>query len=68
MNLFKYQNVKSLLNKNFTFYFPSLNQKKLQNILPPQIRIEDLPSKIAVNVITSSSEPIPECLTCGGYL
>lgn len=35
------------------------------NLLPPQLVTEDLPTKIAKNIVTPVDAPVPECLTCG---
>jgi len=41
-----------------------LNARKWQNLLPPQLPIEDLPTKRAKNFVTPADAPVPDCLTC----
>ncbi len=43
----------------------ALTPDKWQNLLPPQLPIEDLPTKRAKNFVTPTDAPIPDCLTCG---
>lgn len=45
--------------------FSALTSAKWQNLLPPQLPIEDLPTTRAKNFVTLSDVPIPDCLTCG---
>lgn len=39
--------------------------RKWTNFLPPQLPIEDLPTKRERNFVTPNDAPIPECLDCG---
>jgi len=43
----------------------ALTPDKWQNLLPPQLPIEDLPTKRAKNFVTPAATAIPDCLTCG---
>ncbi len=43
----------------------ALDARKWVNLLPPQLAIEDLPTKRAKNFITPVDAPVPDCLTCG---
>ena len=43
----------------------ALDARKWQNLLPPQISLEDLPTKRARNFVTPADAPVPDCLTCG---
>ena len=42
-----------------------LDARKWQNLLPPQLPIEDLPTKRAKNFVTPADAPVPDCLRCG---
>lgn len=54
-----------LAENDFYSLFPALNKIKLQNLIEPQVPIENLPTKLADNIITPSDSPIPDCMTCG---
>ncbi len=43
----------------------ALDARKWNNLLPPQLPIEDLPTTRSKNFVTPVDEPIPDCLTCG---
>lgn len=43
----------------------ALTPDKWRNLLPPQLPIEDLPTKRTKNFVTPADAPIPDCLTCG---
>lgn len=43
----------------------ALDARKWVNFLPPQLPLEDLPTKRAKNFITPVDAPVPDCLTCG---
>ncbi|MGI8786716.1 MAG: YkgJ family cysteine cluster protein [Pyrinomonadaceae bacterium] len=43
----------------------ALDARKWQNLLPPQISLEDLPTKRARNFVTQADASVPDCLTCG---
>lgn len=36
-----------------------------QNLLPPQLINEDLPTKVSRNIVTPADAPVPECVPCG---
>ena len=54
-----------IAENEFHALFPTLNKIKLQNLREPQVPIENLPIKIADNIVTSSAVPVPECTSCG---
>ena len=43
----------------------ALDARKWENLLPPQLPLEDLPTKRSRNFVTPLDAPIPDCLTCG---
>ena len=43
----------------------ALDARKWQNLLPPQLPLEDLPTSRAKNFVTPKNAPVPDCLTCG---
>ena len=43
----------------------ALDARKWTNLLPPQLSLEDLPTRRARNFVTPVDAPIPDCLTCG---
>lgn len=43
----------------------ALDARKWQNLLPPQLPFENLPSRTAKNLVTPAAAPVPDCLTCG---
>lgn len=43
----------------------ALDARKWQNLLPPQLSLEDLPTKRERNFVTPVDAPVPDCLTCG---
>lgn len=43
----------------------ALDARKWTNLLPPQLPIEDLPTKREKNFVTAPDAPVPDCLTCG---
>ncbi len=43
----------------------SFDARKWENLLPPQLTLEDLPTKRAKNFVTPAEAPVPDCLTCG---
>ena len=43
----------------------ALDARKWTNLLPPQLPIEDLPTKREKNFVTPPDAPVPDCLTCG---
>lgn len=43
----------------------ALDARKWTNLLPPQLPIEDLPTKRSRNFVTPADAPVPDCLTCG---
>ena len=43
----------------------ALDARKWVNFLPPQLPMEDLPTKREKNFITPANAPVPDCLTCG---
>jgi len=43
----------------------ALDARKWENLLPPQLPIEDLPTKRSKNFVTPAGAPVPDCLTCG---
>lgn len=45
--------------------FIALDARKWENLLPPQLPIEDLPTKRTRNFVTPIDAPVPDCLTCG---
>jgi len=45
--------------------FVALDARKWENLLPPQLPIEDLPTRRAKNFVTPPDAPVPDCLTCG---
>lgn len=56
---------KKFTESEFWQMFSALTSAKWQNLLPPQLPIEDLPTKRAKNFVTPADAPIPDCLTCG---
>lgn len=51
--------------REFWRMIDALTPDKWQNLLPPQLPIEDLPTKRAKNFVTPAAAPVPDCLTCG---
>ena len=43
----------------------ALDARKWTNLLPPQLPLEDLPTKRAKNFVTPVGAPVPDCLMCG---
>jgi uncharacterized protein len=43
----------------------ALDARKWTNLLPPQLPLEDLPTKREKSFVTPSDAPVPDCLTCG---
>lgn len=43
----------------------ALDARKWTNLLPPQLPIEDLPTRREKNFVTPIDAPVPDCLTCG---
>jgi len=43
----------------------ALDTRKWNNLLPPQLPLEDLPTKRAKNFVTPLDALVPDCLTCG---
>ncbi|MCY7376336.1 MAG: YkgJ family cysteine cluster protein [Pyrinomonadaceae bacterium] len=43
----------------------ALDARKWTNLLPPQLPLEDLPTKRTKSFVTPPDAPIPDCLTCG---
>lgn len=43
----------------------ALDARKWENLLPPQLAFEDLPTKREKNFVTSVDAPVPDCLSCG---
>ncbi len=43
----------------------ALDARKWTNLLPPQLPLEDLPTKRAENFVTPADAPVPDCLPCG---
>lgn len=43
----------------------ALDARKWQNLFPPQLPIEDLPTQRAKNFVTPPDALVPDCLTCG---
>ncbi len=50
---------------DFHALFPQLNSFKLQNLLTPQVPIENLSVEVSDNIITPSAAPVPDCMVCG---
>jgi uncharacterized protein len=49
-------------------FYPLMNamyEQIWQNLLPPQILTDGLPTRRAYNVITPPDAPVPDCVTCG---
>ena len=51
--------------KEFKEMMASMFVQMWENLLPPQMILDDLTGIQANNVITPATEPIPDCLTCG---
>jgi hypothetical protein len=45
--------------------FSELDARKWHDLFPPQLPLEDLPTKRAKNFVTPIDAPVPDCLTCG---
>ncbi len=43
----------------------ALDARKWTNLLPPQLPLEDLPTKRSKSFVTPIDAPVPDCLTCG---
>ena len=56
---------KSYTENEFWEMLSALDARKWTNLLPPQLPIEDLPTKQAKNFVTPPDAPVPDCLTCG---
>lgn len=56
---------KNYTEEEFWTMFVALDARKWTNLLPPQLPIEDLPTKRAKNFVTPAGAPVPDCLTCG---
>jgi hypothetical protein len=56
---------KSYTEDEFWEMLAALDARKWTNLFPPQLPIEDLPTKRAKNFVTPADAPIPDCLTCG---
>lgn len=64
-NLVQITRIDKFAENEFYSLITYLNQKKLQKFSNSQIDIDNLPCRVAENVITSNNEQIPDCLTCG---
>ena len=56
---------KSYTEDEFWTMLAALDARKWTNLLPPQLPIEDLPTKRERNLVTPADAPVPDCLTCG---
>ena len=51
---------------DFAKLVTELDEIKTRKTLKPEIPIHKLSSKVSNNIVTSCSEPVPDCSTCGG--
>lgn len=56
---------KQFAENEFWTMMSALYERQWENLVPPQIPIEDLPSKVVMSFVTPPDAPVPDCLSCG---